>query len=141
MAAFPPASRSPSYLTGDKAGPRMDLLIYLPKNAPGPLPVIFGMNFWGNHTVTTDPAVRLTDSFIEQPAKKNYYLDLSAVKNNHATEATRGKDIKRWDINQILSHGFAFATVYRGDLDADQPNTLDDSIRRFLYPMLQNISR
>src|SRR5256885_1610825 len=54
------------YFTGKPDGPRMDLLTYLPNEAKHPVPVIFGLNFWGNHAVGTDPAVRTTTGYMEE---------------------------------------------------------------------------
>ena len=34
-----------------------DMLLYIPNGADAPVPVIFGLNFKGNHGTTTDPAV------------------------------------------------------------------------------------
>ncbi|HGE71791.1 TPA: hypothetical protein ENX78_13200 [Candidatus Poribacteria bacterium] len=35
------------YFTGKKDGPKMDILIYLPKSAKKPVPIFLGLNFWG----------------------------------------------------------------------------------------------
>ena len=45
--------------TGKPGGLSMDILIYLPKDAKGPVPTFVGMNFRGNHTTTLDEKVRL----------------------------------------------------------------------------------
>src|SRR5215204_822552 len=38
-------------LTGTEDGPSMDLLIFVPKEAKGPVPAFVGLNFGGNHAV------------------------------------------------------------------------------------------
>lgn len=40
----------------------MHLLFYTPNGAQAqvPVPVILGLNFWGNHSVDPDPAIRLS---------------------------------------------------------------------------------
>ncbi|MFT3787035.1 MAG: hypothetical protein QM770_12860 [Tepidisphaeraceae bacterium] len=129
------------YWTGDKAGPRMDLLIYLPSDAKEPVPVIFGLNFWGNHAVTADPGVRLTTNYVE--AKPNGFVDPSGLQQHHATDASRGIDAKRWSIEQMLARGYGFATAYRGDIDPDlaKPADLPDGFFpgiKSLFPELQN---
>jgi hypothetical protein len=37
--------------SGNEEGPRMDMLIYLPGDTEGPVPVFLGLNFFGNHTI------------------------------------------------------------------------------------------
>src|SRR5688572_8855357 len=39
---------------GKSSGPKMDVLMYLPANAKGRVPVFIGLNFGGNHTVHSD---------------------------------------------------------------------------------------
>ena len=48
------------YFTGKKDGPKMDLLIYLPANAKGKVPVFLVPNFNGNHAVHSDPGITLS---------------------------------------------------------------------------------
>ena len=45
-------------LTSDETV-KANLLIYLPKNAPKPVPMFVGYNFQGNHTITDEPEVVL----------------------------------------------------------------------------------
>ena len=75
---------------GDPSGPKMDLLLYLPTDAEGPVPVFLGLNFQGNHTVSTDPGIRLPEG---------------------ADEADRGKAASRWPIEAILGRGYGVATA------------------------------
>lgn len=111
---------------GQEDGPRMDLLVYLPNHVHRP-PVILGLNFWGNETVSSDPGIRISDRWVESGPSS--YLDLSCVRNNRATEACRGIDAKRWPLERILDAGYALATAYRGDLDPDRKDGYNESIR------------
>jgi hypothetical protein len=74
--------------------------------------VFLGLNFGGNHTVHTDPAIVLTQSWIENDPKWS-------VTENKATEAGRGAQADRWPIEHILDRGYGVATVYYGDIDPD----------------------
>ena len=48
------------------------VLIYRPANAKGAVPVIEGLNFFGNQTVAADPGVALNDVWVRDPsAPKN----------------------------------------------------------------------
>lgn len=114
---------------------RIDLLLYIPNEVKTP-PVILGLNFWGNHAVINDPAIRLTESYIEEGSPRNKYLDLSGVKNHRATDAARGTDAIRWPVQEMIDRGYALATAYRGDIDPDIKDGFDQSVKS-LYPELQ----
>ena len=117
---------------GQSNGPRMDLLVYVPNQVKRP-PVILGLNFWGNETISADPGIRISDRWVESGPTS--YLDLSCVRNHRATEGCRGIDAKRWPVEKILDAGYALATVYRGDLDPDRKDGFAESIRS-AYPEL-----
>jgi hypothetical protein len=112
---------------GQENGPKMDLLVYIPNAAPKRPPVILGLNFWGNETVSADPGIRMSDRWVE--SGPSGYLDLSCVKSNRATEGCRGIDATRWPVEKILDAGYALATAYRGDLDPDRKDGYAESIR------------
>ena len=120
--------------TGEPGGPQMELLIYRPNAAKGPVPAVLGFNFWGNQTILADPGIHLTMN--EEESYKNPYADLSGVKEGHATEATRGVNARQWPVNRILDHGFALVTAYRGDLFPDMPDGLKSPLFE-AYPELQ----
>jgi hypothetical protein len=114
------------FFQGRKDGPRMDLLVYIPNWAKRP-PVILGLNFWGNETVSTDPGIRISDRWVE--SSHNPFIDLSCVHDNRATAACRGIDVHRWPVEKILDAGYALATAYRGDIDPDRSDGYAESIR------------
>ena len=58
-----------------------DLLLYLP-HADRPVPTFLALNFWGNHTVQPDRAIRITDSWMREG---------EWVADHRATEAGRGE--------------------------------------------------
>lgn len=123
------------YPGGDAKGPRIDLLVYLPNGAKGPVPAILGLNFWGNQAVHPDPAIRLTESWLEDN-RRQPYLDLSGVVANRATDATRGANARQWPVEKILDHGYALATLYREDVAADHEPYFASGIH-VLYPDAQ----
>ena len=47
------------YFTAEDAGPQMDLLIYTPAAATGPVPAFLGLNFNGNQAIESDPRLHL----------------------------------------------------------------------------------
>ena len=123
------------WFSGDSKGPRADLLIYLPKRSRGPVPLILGLNFWGNHAVVADPAVRLSQSYLE--SGRLVYVDLSMVDDHRANDASRGVNARQWPIEEIVERGYGFATMYREDIASDRPGLAFRTGVHTLYPELQ----
>ena len=69
-------------LNGKEDRPVMDILIYLPNNVDIPVPLFTALNFQGNHSVHTDPAIRLSAQWMRSKGQ--------GVVNNRATEKSRG---------------------------------------------------
>jgi hypothetical protein len=99
------------YFTGKPDGPAMDILLYLPNDAKRPVPAFLGLNFQGNHSIHTDPGIKLTTSWVPDRYK--------GTAKNRATEEARGQARSRWPVERILERGYALATVYCGDIDPD----------------------
>jgi hypothetical protein len=119
---------------GSSDGPSADLLLYTPAQVRH-APTILGLNFWGNHTVCADPGILLSRGWVETGL--NGFVDLSCVADHRATPACRGIDARRWPIEEFLKRDYAFATMYRGDID---PDVADGSVPglRSAYPELAN---
>ena len=83
-----------------------DLILYIPNNRKGPAPAFMGVNFFGNHTIDTDPGIFLPDSL-------RYRTDF--------TVNPRGSQQHRWPLRTILEKGYAVATFCCEDVvpDAD----------------------
>ncbi len=88
------------------------VLIYLPKEAKGPVPAFLGLNFGGNQSVSNDPGIILNSNWMRPN-------DKTGIVDNRASEASRGKTASRWDIPAILKGGYALVTAYYGDIDPD----------------------
>ncbi len=112
--------------TNKADGPRMDLLIYIPRAAGGSnrVPVFLGLNFGGNQAVHSDPGITLPRQWMRDDAQKG-------VVDHRATEASRGVESSRWPVERILARGFALATGYYGDLDPDY----DDGFKNGIHPL------
>jgi hypothetical protein len=106
-------------------GPRMDLLLYLPKrgNNATRTAVFLGLNFGGNHTIHSDPGITLSRQWMRDRVK--------GVVNHQATESSRGSDASSWPVERILARGYALATVYYGDIDPDY----DDGFKNGIHPL------
>ncbi len=112
------------HLTKHKWGPRVGLLIYLPNQVKGPLPAFIGYNFYGNHTIHSDPGIIVHGSWSRQSKDMG-------VKENRATEKGRGTRSNRWDVNAILDRGYALATMYYGDVEPDHKDGWKSSLRSY----------
>ena len=102
----------------------MDILIYLPNAATEPVPLFVGLNFFGNHATTTDPAVLLNENWMRP-------VDSAGIVDHRATEASRGINAHRWPVEEIIARGYGVATIYCGDLDPDY----DDGFQTGIHPL------
>lgn len=102
-----------------------ELLMYIPKNVSD-FPLFLGYNFYGNHTVSYDPDIRLTSSWLRDNPS-------FGIIHHQATEQSRGVRVERWPIEKIIQSGCGIATVYYGDVDPDK-----DSFNDGVHPLLYN---
>jgi len=110
------------YFAKGQDEPWMDLLIYLPKQA-APVPVFIGLNFHGNHSISNDPAVPVTEKWVKKGEED--------TGNHRASEATRGCESTRWPLELIIGRGYGLATAYYGDIDPD----FDDGFKNGVHPL------
>ncbi len=104
------------YFLGDKSGPWMDLLVYLPKDASEKVPVFFGFNYMGNQSVTNEDDVSVTPAWIRHAP------NVPGIVDNHATVENRGAQARRWPLELIIRRGYAVATACFGEVEADEPS-------------------
>ena len=116
-----------AFLTGKEEGPTMDLLIFTPNDAKKPVPTFVGLNFTGNHSVHSDPAIALARCWLREARD-------GSVTNNRATEAGRGKEASRWQVEKIIDRGYALVTACYCDLEPDHVDGHKNGIRAVLRP-------
>ena len=110
------------------SGPKMHLLLYLPLNATGPVPLILGLNFEGNQSVLNDPTIRLNPVWVQVSDSK-----VTPPKPRQPAESTRGTESQEWQVEKILLRGYGFATVYYGDIEPDFNNAVQFGVRPLFY--------
>ncbi len=108
-------------------GPKEHLLLYLPAHRRGRAPVILGLNFLGNHTVASDPGIRLNPVWNRAPKSKE------PPSLTVPDASTRGKQSEEWQVEKVLGRGYGLATIYYGDLDPDYKDSIQFGIRPFFY--------
>ncbi len=113
-----------AHFSGNGREAHMDILIYLPKDASGAVPLFVGMNFYGNQTICKDTAIVLSDSWARNS-------EAFGIKNNLSSEAERGIRASRWPVKEILKRGYGLATIYYGDVDPD----FDDGFQNGIHPL------
>lgn len=105
-----------------KDGPKADLLLYLPAAGPKPTPVFLGLNFAGNHAVSTDPGIRLPEVW-----------NIKTKTKHRAAESSRGVAAHRWQVEKILDHGYGLAVMYYCDIEPDFNGGLEYGIRPLFF--------
>lgn len=108
---------------GDKTLP-LDMLLYLPADAKGPVPVFLGLNFGGNHSINADPEITLSEAWMRSKPQ-------NGIVDHRATEKSRGSGATRWPLEMILDRGYGVATIYYGDIDPD----FDDGFQNGIHPL------
>jgi hypothetical protein len=109
--------------TSHRNTPKVELLIYLPKGSGNPVATFLGLNFYGNHSIHSDPGITLSKSWMRN--QEEY-----GVVGNRASEVSRGSRASRWPVERIIDRGYALATMYYGDIDPDY----DDGFKNGVHP-------
>jgi hypothetical protein len=86
------------------------------------VPAFLGLNFRGNHAVSTDLGIALARTWLP---------DDPGVVDHKATEAGRGSAASRWPVEAILDRGYALVTASYHDLDPD----FDDGFQNGVHPL------
>ena len=109
-------------------GVEIDLLLYLPGDVTGPVPVFLAANFLGNQSIHPDTGIELTRSWCRNDPDKGFT-------DNRATEASRGVRAGRWPVERILDRGYGLATFHYSDVDPD----FDDGFRNGVHALGHDI--
>lgn len=99
---------------GTESGRQMELLVYLPNAAKGPVPVFVGLNFDGNFSTTTEPDIPLPDHWVMGLFGK--------LPDHRAHEEMRGRHASMFPYESILKRGYGIATAGYGEIEPDDDN-------------------
>lgn len=114
------------FFTDDDSGPRMELLVYTPKAATGPVPGFIGYNFHGNHSIEDDDSLLVTRQWVRNDSKRGNV-------DHKATAKSRGLSQSRWPLKMIMERGYSLTTLYCGDIDPD----VDDGFRNGIHAVCE----
>ena len=98
----------------------LKLLVYTPAGVKGPVPTFLGVNFLGNWGICDDPGI-----LMPTPEEMKAY---GRVEN-----LERGKSVRRWPLEMILSAGYGVATFYRGDVDPDYDDVFENGVHPLFF--------
>lgn len=108
------------YFSRDKAGPKMDLLIYLPAEARKPVPLLLNLSFSANSSAVDDPSIKPGEIW---------------SRDKKRVPAPPGANIGRLNIAPFLAQGIGVATIYYGDIDPDFLGGIPYGVRKlYLKP-------
>ncbi len=119
----------------------LHMLLYIPTERRGKVPVFFGLNFCGNHITTHDPGVTF-HPFVPLPLRRISRLDQYDNENGswrprlvdrRKPEEQRGEYADRWNFEKVLRHGFASATIDYEDIFIDRLEGFEQSIMSLFY--------
>jgi (4-O-methyl)-D-glucuronate---lignin esterase len=103
------------HFSSDPNGPKVDLLLYLPANARGPVPVLLNLSFSANAAVVDDPGVKAGDVW-DREGKR--------------VPANTGRPATKLNLAPFLAQGIGVATMYYGDIDPDFAGGLPHGVRK-----------
>jgi len=103
------------YLSDEKSGPKMDLLLYVPAKAQSPVPLLLNISFSANSVTVNDPGVRQGEIWNKEKKK---------------VPGSQGMGIGKVDVLPLLEAGFGFATMYYGDIEPDFEGGLPYGVRK-----------
>lgn len=103
------------------AGPRAEVLLYLPAEAKGPVPVILQASFTANNLAVEDAGVRVGRIWNREQKQR--------------VPASEGRRFGRLDVDATVARGFGVATVNYGDFEPDVPGAIAHGVRQaYLKP-------
>lgn len=108
------------YFTKDTSDHKMDILIYLPVKAKKPVPLLLNVSFVANSQAIDDPGIRVGEIWTREGKK---------------IRADQPSRFGKTAIDQFISQGIGFATVYYGSIEPDFKNGIAYGIRsQYLKP-------
>jgi len=108
------------YFSSDKAGSKMDLLLYLPAAAKKPSALFLNISFTANSSTVDDPGIKPGEIWNREKKR---------------VPAPKPGGFGRLNVEPFLEQGIAVATMYYGDIDPDFQGGIGLGVRKlYLKP-------
>ncbi len=107
---------------GPPGTPEVSMMIVIPNNRKGPVPVFLGLNFPGNHTTAGFPEIPLTKAWVND--------NWTGGTGNRARDDQRGIREWRWPYEMVVERGYAVATIYAGEITPDYDGGFTEGVHR-----------
>jgi len=105
----------------EESSPAMDLLIYLPPDAKGPVPLLLNINFTANNLMVDDPGVKVGRVWDREQNKR--------------VPAENGRRFGQLQVLPTIARGFGIATFNYADVDPDVAGAIEHGVRQqYLKP-------
>jgi pimeloyl-ACP methyl ester carboxylesterase len=116
----------------DDTGPKIDWILFIPKNAPHPVPAYIGLNYYGNHELDPDPAIRLCEGWLRND-EKHFIVDHRASEKSRGLSARPGAT-QTWPYELLVARGYALATACYGDVAPDDKILYTNGVHTLFPP-------
>ena len=98
-----------------ESAPYVDVVIYVPANHEGPVPVLLSIGFMPNNLAIADPGVHIGRSWDRR--------------NQQRVPAEGASRFGRKPVEKFIERGFGFATFHYGDVEIDAKEAMSHGIR------------
>ncbi len=115
LAGFAVRTQYKMYFKPDKSGPCINWLLFRPRHAEAPVPVILFLNYRGNHELVPDPEIPLMTAWVRNDRK---------TKDHRSQESSRGvmcdpNQLSTLPLGMILAGGYAVMTACYAEFSPD----------------------
>ena len=115
IAGFAVRTQYKMYFKADRTGPCINWLLYRPRYAKGPVPVILFLNYRGGYELTFDPEIPRMTAWVRNDPN---------TKDHQTQEKTRGiqcdpNTISAFPIATIIARGYAVLTACYAEVSPD----------------------
>jgi (4-O-methyl)-D-glucuronate---lignin esterase len=123
------------YFTNSPEGPAMRILLYIPAHARKPVTIFAALNFGGNQTVNADPGIDLNSLWTPDALSTQGGNPSAPTFHEHADAKTRGSADHMWQVEKIISRGYALATANYGDIEPDLVGGISHGVRPLFFAL------